>query len=294
MVSETTVVIATHNRALELSRTLEKLAQLDPISPVIVVDNASTDHTARVVEQRRKEYPNTALTYVRLPENAGAVARNYGIWRAQTPYVAFADDDSWWEPDALRRAEHIFAQYPKVALVAARTLVGSAEVDDPINALLAESPLGQSAEAPGPEILGFLACACIARTEALRECGGFSAVLQFVGEERLLAYELAARGWILTYCADVVAHHYPSTYRVEPSARIVLEQRNEVLTAVMKRPPLEVAKAVGRLAAAVVNNRRLIPALSGTIQRLPRAVAQRRPVPTVVECRIKTLENAVT
>jgi N-acetylglucosaminyl-diphospho-decaprenol L-rhamnosyltransferase len=33
---------------------------------------------------------------VRLGENRGAAARNEGVRRAGTPYVAFADDDSYW------------------------------------------------------------------------------------------------------------------------------------------------------------------------------------------------------
>ena len=41
---------------------------------------------------------------VALPVNAGAVARTTGVRHTTTPYVAFADDDSWWEPGALDRA----------------------------------------------------------------------------------------------------------------------------------------------------------------------------------------------
>ncbi|OMQ15783.1 hypothetical protein A7K94_0207135, partial [Modestobacter sp. VKM Ac-2676] len=66
---------------------------------MIVVDNASADGTADAV---RAATPRVDV--LGLPANAGAVARTDGVRRATTPYVAFADDDSWWEPGALQRA----------------------------------------------------------------------------------------------------------------------------------------------------------------------------------------------
>lgn len=289
--ADTTVVIATHNRAPELARTLRQLTLLTPLCPVIVVDNASADDTPNVVADHVGDYPPGYLTYIRLPRNKGAVARNFGIWRARTTYVAFCDDDSWWAPDALRRAEDMFAEHPRVGLIAGRVLVGPRGLDDPVNALLEDSPLPRSPDAPGPEVLGFLACGCVARAFALRQCGGFSDVLEFVGEERLLAYELAASGWQQCYVPDIVAHHYPSPTRADPQARIVLERRNEVLTAIMRRPAGQVRKALARLTQAVFSDRRLAPALGGTLMRLPRAIARRRPVPHHVEQRIRMVER---
>jgi GT2 family glycosyltransferase len=32
------------------------------------------------------------------PENLGAIGRNVGVARVDTPYVAFCDDDTWWGP----------------------------------------------------------------------------------------------------------------------------------------------------------------------------------------------------
>jgi len=115
--ARTTVVVATRNRADTLMRTLTHLSEL--AVPVILVDNASTDDT---VSRVRKEFP-----YVLLLESAvnrGAAGRNLGVQAARTPFVAFSDDDSWWAPDALERAEPIFDAHPDLALIAARTLVG--------------------------------------------------------------------------------------------------------------------------------------------------------------------------
>ncbi|MBB3038793.1 glycosyltransferase family A protein [Hoyosella altamirensis] len=240
---DTTVVVATRDRASELARTLSHLAQLQPACPVIVVDNASTDDTAAVVEECQRDFPENLLTYIRLRKNRGAVARNYGIWRARTSLVAFCDDDSWWEPDALRRAETIFADHPRVGLIAGRVLVGGNEEEDPANRLMANSPRPRSADSPGPEIIGFLACACVARAVALRKCGGFNAVLDYVGEERMLAYTLAADGWTQCYVDAVVAHHYPAERPPQLRNRHALVER----------------RALTRLAAALLGAAKRLP-----------------------------------
>ncbi len=119
MRARVTVVIATRDRRPELLRTLGRLHELPDRPPVIVVDNASADGSAAAVRDR---YP--AVTVRMLPRNAGAAARNTGVALAATPYVAFSDDDSWWEPGALSRAAAALDADPGLGLVAARTLVG--------------------------------------------------------------------------------------------------------------------------------------------------------------------------
>src|SRR5581483_3846245 len=173
--------------------------------PVIVVDNGSSDGTADAV---RAAAPDVLL--LRLERNMGAPARNVGVRAARTPYVAFSDDDSWWEPGALRVAAETFDRYPRLGLIAARTLVGAEREPDPINEALADSPLPARPGLPGPPVLGFLACASVVRREAFLQARGFDSVVFFVGEERLLAYDLAAAGWDLCHVPDVVAVHQPS------------------------------------------------------------------------------------
>ncbi|WP_242891477.1 glycosyltransferase family 2 protein [Actinomadura litoris] len=103
-----TIVVATRDRAPELRRGLRRHT-----GPVLVVDNASTDDTAAVAEA-------AGATVLRRPRNLGAAARNVGARHTATRYVAFADDDSWWAPGALRRAARILDAHPRTALLAAR------------------------------------------------------------------------------------------------------------------------------------------------------------------------------
>src|SRR5690606_485586 len=118
-----------------------------------------------------------------LSKNLGAVARNVGVRCARTPYVAFADDDSWWEPGALARAEQLLDEHPRLAVLTGRMLVGEEQQPDWICQAMQESPLPREADLPGPSILGFLACGAVVRRSAFLAAGGFDKVVFFMGEE---------------------------------------------------------------------------------------------------------------
>lgn len=78
--------------------------------------------------------------------NEGARARTLGAAHAGTPFVAFAEDDSWWAPGDLARAVKIMQAHPRLALLNARILVGPEERLDTVCDVMAASPL---ATAPG-------------------------------------------------------------------------------------------------------------------------------------------------
>jgi len=106
-----------------------------------------------------------------------------GVGPASTPYVAFADDDSWWAPGALQGAADLFGVRPRMGLLAARILVGSEIVLDPVCHQMGRSVLGRAADLPGPSLLGFLACAAMVRREAFCAVGGFEEVVRFPGKK---------------------------------------------------------------------------------------------------------------
>jgi GT2 family glycosyltransferase len=279
-VSRITVVIATRNRRPELLRTLDRLEALPDRPVIVVVDNGSEDGTAPAVAA---DHPGVRV--VPLGRNHGAAARNIGVHLARTPYVAFSDDDSWWEPGALTRAAELFDAHPRLGLIAAHTLVGPEREPDPINTAMAESPLPPDPDLPGPPVLGFLACASIVRRRAFLDVGGFSSLLFFVGEERLLSYDLAAAGWGLCHVPEVVAVHEPSTDRPPSRERL----RAELLTAWMRRPGQVALKETARLGARALRDGDSRAALAGAAVRLPSALVARRPVPRTVEGGIRRL-----
>jgi GT2 family glycosyltransferase len=235
-------VIATRDRRVELLNTLDRLAELPERPPVIVVDNGSRD--GAVAAARRHA---VGVTVIELDENRGAAARNVGVTAARTEYVAFSDDDSWWEPGALATAERLLDGHPRLAVVAARVLVGPERRLDPTSAAMAASPLNRDGDLPGPRVLGFVACGAVVRRSAFLAVGGFEPRLGIGGEEELLALDLAARSDGLAYVEDVVAVHEPADGARPGRRRDML--RNGLLVTWLRRPGADALhRSVGLLA----------------------------------------------
>ncbi len=243
-----TVVIATHNRRDRLAETLSRHT-----APVILVDNASDDGTPEYVEQR---FPS--INVIRLPRNAGAAARNVGVQHARTPFVAFADDDSYWRSGSLDHAADMLRSHPRTGLLSARVLVGPAAHLDPISAAMSDAPLGVPAGSPGPAVLGFLSCAAVFRRRAFLQVGGFHPALHIYGEEALLALDLAAAGWNLAYVSSLTVHHLPQPGGRDNRARVRMESRNRLLTALLRRPVGVVARTAAQAARDPAGRRALL------------------------------------
>jgi GT2 family glycosyltransferase len=225
-VNPVTVVVATRNRRNQLLRYLPRHD-----APVILVDNGSDDGTPDVVAAH---FPH--IRVIRLDENIGAAARTIGAAAAETPYVAFADDDSYWERGALRHAAELFDAHPRAGLLTGRVLIGEQGRVDPISAGMATAPLGTEDDLPGPSVLGFLACAAAVRRDAFLAAGGFEPKLVVYGEEALLALDLATAGWGLAYVPSLVVRHLPEPAGRDQRARRRRQTRNDLLTTWLRRP----------------------------------------------------------
>lgn len=94
---DVSVVLCTYNRAAQLRKTLESLAQQEVAEDLdwelIVVDNNSTDHTAAVVEQFRQQQHSVNIQYLFEAAQGKSYALNAGIRHARGRYLAFTDDD---------------------------------------------------------------------------------------------------------------------------------------------------------------------------------------------------------
>lgn len=271
-----TTVVVSRNRRQKL---LHSLGRHEP--PVILVDNGSTDGTVEAVRER---FPHVHV--VPLGGNHGSPGRNVGVELAETPYVAFADDDSWWAEGSLTACADMLDLHPRVALVAARVLVGPEEQLDPLCRVLAASPLPGAADTPGTPVLGFMACGAVVRRDAFLQAGGFDDVVFFAGEEDRLAWDMAASGWELVYLPEIVAHHHPER-GVHGDGRHRLVTRNAILTATMRRPwPV----VLGHVFRACRSGPQGVGGVADVAPRLRAALALRTPLPSAVEARLRTLD----
>ncbi|MFT4063598.1 glycosyltransferase family 2 protein [Paraburkholderia sp.] len=232
------VVVLTYNRADELCATLERLLALPEKPPIFVADNGSTDDTVARIKAR---YPTVRV--VECGDNLGAAGRNLGAACADTEYVAFCDDDTWWAPGSLERAVQLLDAWPNAGVLNARVVVGESDATDPTCNAMRASTLGGDG-LPGPALTGYMAGACVFRAALFRAVGGYAPRL-FIGGEELVALDVLTFGQAIVYCEQLTVHHHPSRAR-DSGLRRRLLARNAAWVAWLRLPWREAFRATWR------------------------------------------------
>lgn len=161
------VVIPTYNRAHVLGRAIDSvLSQTLEPDEIIVVDDASDDDTAEVVEG----YADPRIQLVRLERRQRAGhARNVGVERARGEWIAFLDSDDEWLPGKLAAQMALAAD--DVGVVACTSHKWG---DDGTKTIVPKSDLAEG-DALAQLLQGMKATtsAYVVRRDALLDAGGF-------------------------------------------------------------------------------------------------------------------------
>jgi glycosyltransferase involved in cell wall biosynthesis len=186
-----TVVIPTYNRAALVRRAIASVRRQTArqLCDIVVVDDGSTDDTARVLQSHGNE-----IQYL-YQQNAGvSAARNAALRETVNEFVAFLDSDDEWAPDKIERQLAMLQKYPAAILVAAhgarRTAAGQTW-----SPALAPVPYGQPVDL-APHLfngLFLLTSGVMVRSRYLPRCGPFCTNLRMC-EDYLLWLQLACRG----------------------------------------------------------------------------------------------------
>ena len=92
--SDLTIIIPTWNQKDLLQNCLRSLRRQNVPSPVLVVDNGSTDSTEEMIKVEQATF-SSSLKYLNLGSNRGfAAAVNAGIRSASTPFIALLNNDT--------------------------------------------------------------------------------------------------------------------------------------------------------------------------------------------------------
>jgi mycofactocin system glycosyltransferase len=201
--TELTVVVPVRDRPEQLDRCLAALAPL----ACIVVDDASRDRSAVAAVVAAH-----GATLLPLDHNLGpAGARNLGLARVRTPYVAFVDSDVVVTADTLLGLARQFAD-PEVALVGP-LVKGVSRSARPrwferYDAAASSLDLGLRGARvrPGSSVAWLPSACLVGRVDVLRGVGGFDAKMR-VGEDVDLVWRLVGSGVVVRYDPTHVAEH---------------------------------------------------------------------------------------
>ena len=219
------VIVCVHNGADRIGPTLRHLARQEAGSmpwEVIVVDNGSTDGTARAA---REAWPTDAPAPLRLfsqPIPGYNHAADCGIAEARFNVIAHVHDDNWLEKDWLARAAAVFQSDPEIGACGGQTKA-SFECDPPwwFREFQENYAVGLQSEHSGDITWsrGYLwgAGLCVRRTAwmELKRQGfrplstGRNAGRRLIsGEDSEVCFALRLAGWKLWYSEDLCLTHY--------------------------------------------------------------------------------------
>jgi glycosyltransferase involved in cell wall biosynthesis len=241
------IVIPTYNRVDALITCLGHLErQTMSDFEVIVVDDGSTDATARTVAQFQLQ-TSLRLRYVHQPNSGPARARNLGISLLRAPICLMIGDDIFASPDLV--ATHLLLHQRRPELhVAGLGLTLWSETGQKVSKFMRWLDTGGLQFAYGdllngihPDWKHFYTSNLSAKTELLKRYPFNTTFPHAAAEDMELGYRLQSQhGLELVFMPSAVAYHlHPTSFRaacrrmlkVGPSSRLLHELWPELRTA---------------------------------------------------------------
>jgi len=104
------VIIPLYNKERDIVKTLESLLQQEfQDFEVIVVDDGSSDNSAALV----KGFSDKRIQLYQKENEGVSPTRNFGVAKANAPYIAFLDADDFWYPYHLLDLEALTQKFPE-------------------------------------------------------------------------------------------------------------------------------------------------------------------------------------
>lgn len=191
------VIIPTFNAARYLPEALNSLlAQTHKRMEIFVIDDGSTDNTAKVMAG----YADTTV-YVRQARSGPSNARNRGIAAATGEYVAFLDADDIWLPSKLEKQLRALQQCPEAGLVYSRGVDFCNRTGKELRVYPKTMHSGMLFDLLLATHL-LLLSSVVVRTQILKELGGFDESLTTAEDTHL--YLRIARNYRIMGISDIL------------------------------------------------------------------------------------------
>jgi len=217
-------MIATRNRVDELVKTLDSCGRQDwPFKEILVVDDASTDGTYRILSEL---FPRVEVA--RFDENKGSIAaRNEILRRAKGDYIIALDDDSRFiETDACRRVVERMETEPDLGILSFQ-VIGP---EFPERMTHAGRLRGEW------HCSSYAHCGAAIRRKMLETTGLLPEFFFHVYEEPDLAIRAWDSGWRVLQWNEILVYHEFSSLNRNEQRTHRRHARNEACSVVMRYP----------------------------------------------------------
>jgi len=112
-VSFFSVIITVYNKENYIKHTLNSvLKQSFQDFEVIVVNDGSTDNSTEIISA----FKDKRITLISTKNQGASLARNTGIKKANSDYIALLDGDDLWEPDYLKYIHNGIIEHPEIKI----------------------------------------------------------------------------------------------------------------------------------------------------------------------------------
>lgn len=232
MIIEFTVAIPTYNGENRLPMVLERLRTQEKVDnlkwEIIVIDNNSTDGTAKIIQNYQDIWPQSyPLKYYFEAEQGAAFARQRAVREARGPLIGFIDDDNLPASDWVAAAYFFAQDHPRAGAYSGQ-IHGEYEISPPenferIKAFLAIREHGSQTRLFEPESLRLPpAAALVVRKQAWLESvpgrpilsGKLPGMLVQGDDYEPLLYMHKA-GWEIWYYPALHTYHQIPHWRLE-------------------------------------------------------------------------------
>ena len=204
---DVSIIVVTYNTADMIVMCLDSLGlDADPSREVFVVDNASTDGGAEMVQNR---YP--WVRQIVNKDNRGfAAANNQVLPLCRGRYLYYLNPDAKLTgPGLLEKCIRFMEAHPEVGLAGTRMINPDGTHQESISRRYPGQKFTRS-EMDG--LKGDIACvlgaSMIARTDLIRRIGGFDEEFMLYGEDQDLCLRIRRAGYEIGFIDDAVVLHY--------------------------------------------------------------------------------------
>lgn len=226
MAVDITVAIPTYNGATRIPAVVDRLREQTNTEQfsweILVVDNNSSDDTAKIVQQYQADWSSShPLRYCFAPEPGLAFARQKAVEEARGTFVCFLDDDTLPAPDWVASAWAFGQEHPRAGAFGGQ-IHGDFEVEPPenferIKSFLAIKERGSKAHLYDPDNLNLPPGAgLVVRKQTWLDCVPPRLVrTERGGNDFEISLHMHRAGWEIWYNPAMHLYHQIPRWRLE-------------------------------------------------------------------------------